>query len=352
MRRFGEYDLSKLSDSRLLYMRNPPKFTYIFTAIVVIALAGILIWSSYAVKAEQIESSGVIVTEDRFVIMPEITGTIAEINVKEGALVEKGAVILSFDKTDIKRDISTLEKEKSRLVSRVGYIDEMLDETYKKDPRQPFSNTGDEREFYSLFQNYRSNFVSLGGNQDMIDSLNYQTRAPLLSERNTISSSITEIEANLETCESTLLKCDITAVNGGVAHFDLYMSIGMILQAGTQIGSISSSESTKIIEMYVASYERSKMEMGQECKFTVDGLSMTEYGSVTGTVVSISSDAIIQNNGAFFKVIVEFDADSVEDSKGGKVSIVNGMTVRVWVTYEKITYLKYWMEQIGLGDYI
>ena len=89
------------------------------------------------------------------------------------------------------------------------------------------------------------------------------------------------------------------------------------------------------------SYQRPRIEAGQDCKFTVDGLPRTEYGSVSGKVRSIGSDAIIQNNGAFFRIVIEFDADAIEDSKGGMVNLVNGMTVRAWITYEKMTYLKY-----------
>lgn len=351
MRRFGEYDLSKLSDSRLLYMRNPPKFAYIFTVVVIAALVVILIWSSFAVKAEQVESAGIIVTEDRFVIMPEVTGTIVEIKVKEGDVVEKGGIILSFDKTAIELEISTLESEKRRLSDRIGNIDKMIDSTNSSDPKQPFSNTGDQREFYSMFQSYRSNFDAYKGNQDMIDSLNYQTRTSLLTERGTVSASLSNTDANLKAYKNSLSKYDLKTVSPGTVHFDAFISIGMILSAGTQIGSINSSESVKMIELYIPSYQRSRIDVDQECKFTVDGLPQTEYGSINGKVLSISSDAIIQGNGAFFKVMIEFDTDTIEDSKGGKVNLVNGMTVRTWITYEKMTYLKYWMEQIGLGDY-
>ncbi|MDR0508259.1 MAG: HlyD family efflux transporter periplasmic adaptor subunit [Candidatus Methanoplasma sp.] len=351
MRRFGEYDLSRMSDSRILYMRNPPKFAYIFTAVVVIALAVILIWSSFAVRAEQVESTGIIVTEDRFVIMPEVTGTITEINVKEGDVVEKGSVILSFDKTGIELEISALENEKKRLSDRIGYIDRMIDATNRSDPKQPFSNTGDQREFYAMFQSYRSNFDACGGDQDPIDSLNYQTRTSLLAERGTVSASLSNTDANLKAYKNNLSKYDITAVAAGTVHFDTFISKGMMLSAGTQIGSISSSESMKMIELYIPSYQRSRIEVGAECKFTVDGLPQTEYGSIRGRVLSISSDAIIQESGAFFKVIIEFDADAVEDSKGSEINLVNGMTVRTWITYEKMSYLNYWLEQIGLGDY-
>ena len=351
MRKFGEYDLSKLSDSRLLYMRNPPKFAYIFTAVVVVVLVVILIWSSFAIKAEEVESTGIIVTEDRFVIMSEVTGTIVEISLKEGDTAEKGDIVLSFDKTGIELELSALEKERKRLSDRIGYIDKMIDATFSDNPTQPFSNTGEQREFYSMFQIYRSNFTSYLGNQDMINALNSQTRAPLYAERNAVSASLSNTEVSLKAYENSLSKYDIVARSSGVVHYDVFVGKGMVLPAGAHIGSINVSESTKVIEMYIPSFQRSRIDVGQECKFTVDGLPQTEYGHILGKVQNISSDAIIQGNGAFFKVVIEFDADTIKDSKGGEVNLVNGMTVRTWITYEKMTYLKYWMDQLGLGEY-
>jgi len=126
---------------------------------------------------------------------------------------------------------------------------------------------------------------------------------------------------------------------------------GMYVQAGALVGSISGGDGDRVIEMYILSGDRSKIDIGQECRFTVDGLAQTEYGSLRGTVMDISSDAIAQQGAIIFKVTIGFEDTHISDSKGGEVEIRNGMTVRAWVTYEKVTYFKYLMEQIGLGDY-
>ncbi|WP_048112614.1 HlyD family efflux transporter periplasmic adaptor subunit [Candidatus Methanoplasma termitum] len=126
----------------------------------------------------------------------------------------------------------------------------------------------------------------------------------------------------------------------------------MTLQAGSMIGSVSNPIADRYVDLYITAAQRALIDVGQECNFTIDGLAQTEYGSINGTVESISSDAITQEGGAYFRVKVSFDADYIQDSKGGKVNLSNGMTVRAWVTYEKVTYLKYWMEQLGLGKYL
>lgn len=52
----GDYDLSRLRDSRILYLRNPPRFMAIAVLIVAAILIGALIWSCTAVKAEEVEN--------------------------------------------------------------------------------------------------------------------------------------------------------------------------------------------------------------------------------------------------------------------------------------------------------
>lgn len=52
--------------------------------------------------------------------------------------------------------------------------------------------------------------------------------------------------------------------------------------------------------------------------------------------------------GAFFKVVVSFDDDILKDKKGNVVRIVNGMTVKVWTTYERTTYMDYFFDKLGI----
>ena len=108
-----------------------------------------------------------------------------------------------------------------------------------------------------------------------------------------------------------------------------------------------SSDKEKMIEMYVSAHDRSRLEIGQESRFTVDGLLQTEFGSVEGVIDSISADATLSDNGAFFKVTVRFTDTELTGKHGEAVTIKNGMTVRTWTVYEKSTYMDYFLEHLG-----
>lgn len=351
MKKIGDYNLNKLSDSRLLYIRRPPKFTYIITLIIVIALAGIIIWSSYAIKAEQIQSAGVLTTENKQSFSPEVTGTISTVYFQEGDMISAGDVIIELDKSEINVKMESLKTQKEKLEKRVENLDKIIEQVSRNYGfKQPFKNEGDEREFYAMFEKYLADRKTYNGDSDMLKVLRYQTEGELFAQRNDCINNKTNIEAEMSTYDTILPKYSISSNSDGIIHFDTKLHKGVILQAGEQIGSIHNPDEKKVIEMYVSSADRSKIETGQECRFVVDGLAQTEYGSVQGKVSKISSDATMQNGSATFKVVVEFDTDHMTDSSGGIVHLSNGMTVRAWVIYEKLTYLEYFIEKLGLKE--
>jgi len=336
----------------LLYMRNPPRFTYIFVLIVVIILTGVIIWSSITIKSEQVQVSGIITTEGKQTLSANVTGIVYNVHFEEGSMVSAGDVIAEFDKTEMNIEIAKRESLIASLTIQIDCINTMQLQIVNGDLNQPFTQSENEIRFYYMFETYVESFNAYSGNPAMQNSLNTQTLAQLTSERSTFVAQRISVQAELDSYSAALSRYDITASITGILHLDAPLRVGTMLQAGTQIGSISDPNMGKVIEMYIWSGERSKIEVGQECSFTIDGLAQTEYGSIKGVVRSISSDAIISDGAAFFRVIVEFDAEYIEDSRGNKITLTNGMTVRAWITYEKITYLKYWMEQIGLGKYL
>lgn len=112
------------------------------------------------------------------------------------------------------------------------------------------------------------------------------------------------------------------------------------------MGSVNSGAG-KQVELWVDGHNRAKLNVGEACKFTVDGLLQSEYGCVEAKILSISEDATESKEGAYFKVIVVFDNDILTSDKGKTVEIVNGMSVSMWVIYENATYIEYFLEKFG-----
>ncbi|MCL2143279.1 MAG: HlyD family efflux transporter periplasmic adaptor subunit [Methanomassiliicoccaceae archaeon] len=243
-----------------------------------------------------------------------------------------------------------LKADLAKAEARIGYISFMSAELRSTFPQNRI-NVADDRALHLYFDNFILELGLIGSeDDDKRESLRLTAGQNLAKDLRSNENEKDDIEVNIEAQETARSKYFIRSAIGGILHYDTDVFAGITLQIGTVIGSISDPDEKKIIEMYIPSGERSRIEEGQECRFTVDGLAQTEYGSIKGKVKSISDDAIVKDNYAVFKVVVEFDADHITDSKGNEVKLENGMTVTAWITYEKVTYMKYYADQLGLGD--
>ena len=166
------------------------------------------------------------------------------------------------------------------------------------------------------------------------------------SDKNNCEQQVRSAESSISICDANIERYTVRASSSGNVHFDVKLTQGTFIQAGTVVGSIDSG-SGKQVEMYVSAHDRARLEVGQDCRFSIDGLLQTEFGTVEGKVESISSDATISDSGAYFRIIVSFDKDRLIDRSGSEVTIKNGMTVQMWTVYEKSTYMDYFLERLG-----
>lgn len=351
MRKLGEYDFKKMSDSRIMYLQRPPKFLSIFLIIVIVVLIGFCVWCNVAVKAETVETTGVITAVDKTPFTIDSDGKVSAIYIKEGEFAQKGAILFSLDTSQIKNEMAKYEYLRDYYKERILYIDLFLEELNNEierlpdyTPRNPFYNEGRELEFYNLFEDYLRKLNTSEDYRPLISSKENE----LISEKNSCE---VELESNMNSVKQyqlALNKYDIIAPISGIVHYDYKLLIGTVLSSGTEVGSISSALGEKKIEMYIDASARSKINTGDSCYFVLDGLAQTEFGSVPGVIESISSDAILSEDKIYFRTFVDFDETEMSNKRGSTVHIMNGMKTNVWIIVEKMSYWNYFMEQLGL----
>ena len=526
MATMGDYKLKGLKTSRLYYMRNPPKFIHITVLIIIMIIAGALIWSTTAVKAEEVENSGIVVDSGVKSISNDVAGTIIEVDAREGDFVSKGDILFVMDSSVLEAERRNYENTLKHYDNRLSLISEFMD-AVENDRPNPFINMGDEREFYEMMKSYENEleqtsdadqkesvrmkylnnaytqkislekdvnngemyqalydsdskkmsyierlldnaannpnsnpFSSLGDetewhdlyhtfqtswskagslpqqgeytqasvqrdfystwynqklsiernleqyipyitqgnasgerlafNERMIDALNrsndsnpfnknstdpieieyydlfnqYQEEASqsnlenkqeavklkylsaIRTESNNASDQIVQLKAQIASSEANIAKYTIRAAETGVVHYDTEVEVGSYIQTGTAIGSLNSG-SDKQLELAVSAHDRARMAVGQECRFTVDGLLQTEFGCVVGRIYSIANDATVTKDGSFFKVRVSFEDQALIDDRGNMIEIINGMSVKTWTVYERNTYMQYFLDNLG-----
>lgn len=364
--------LAELKDSKLLYDKDIPVFGYMLVAAVALLLIGVIIWSVFAPKPYMITASGTVTSENANYVMTAVTGTLAESNVTEGLLVEQGDVLFAVESTDYNLQIQQLEE------NRAYYTQQM--EQYKKlvrsikDDTNYFSATASGDSFYySSFEAYKSQVaqnkfdastykaygytdeqieIEIEKNQAKIVELYHSAIQSAENSANECQGQVASIDAQLAALQTGKGTYEITATTSGVVHLLADYKTGMVVQAGSAVAIITPVNEEMIIEAYISPADRVKINNGNEVKISVSGLTQSVYGTISGKVIQIDSNATTQEgnegeNATFFKIKVKPDYCYLTSKAGEKIDLTNGMSVEARIQYDKVTYFHYVIEKLG-----
>lgn len=93
--------LNELKDSRLLYDKNVPGFTYIILIAVTALIISVVIWGILTPKIDIIKAPGTIQSINKNYVMVPYSGEIVNINIEEGTYAENGDVLLTIKSTEL-----------------------------------------------------------------------------------------------------------------------------------------------------------------------------------------------------------------------------------------------------------
>ena len=127
---------------------------------------------------------------------------------------------------------------------------------------------------------------------------------------------------------------------------------GMVIQTGQKVASIATNEDDFEIIATVSEADATKIHKGDKVDIAINGLTSSVYGTISGKIISKDTDVSISqtNTGtvSYFKLKIKPDYDYVISKAGDKVDLSNGMGVETRIKYDKVTYLDYVLDAIGL----
>lgn len=305
--------------------------------------------------------------------MATYTGEITEIAVEEGSFVNEGDLVARVRSTDISLQqeqisgqIEICKVQKSQYEKLVKLI---RDNTNYFDETDP-----DDQSYFYQFENYKSQIA-----QNTFDASTYQNygyteiQIEMLIDQNqgkvdqvyystlqSVSDKITELENNISNYENQLEALGsgedaycLYAATSGIVHMDNAYKKGMVVSAGSAIGSIANENDEYEITTYIALNDRPLIHEGDSCTIAVSGLTQSIYGTLKGTVNQIESDITTINgsdgsSNSYFKIHVIPENTYLVSKTGNKVSLSNGMSVETRVIYDEVTYFEYVMESLGV----
>lgn len=364
------YSSGDITDSNILYNRNPPKFIYyiVFTTTMLIVIS--IIWASVSVKTFIIKGQGVVSRENKISIMAKVSGDIKEVNVQEGEEVKVGDLLLTFNSSEPNIQISEGEGQINYVNKRIELLKRAEDEMSKG--INTFNlNDEEEKEFYNKIVSYNykckdyevdeSSLKEQKYTDKQIDDykkqsevkreqLKYETILDFTNEKKQLEQQKASLESQIGALNQSKEEYKLYSPCDGIVHLNAELKRGMVIQVGSLLGNIQNSNEQLIIESLVTSLDRPRIRTGDDVSLVIGGLNQMEYGTLDGVIETIDEDVTIdQKNGdSYFKIKIRPSKSYLEDKKGERVNIIPGMVSETRVKYEKITYLKYFLEQIGV----
>lgn len=365
--------LQELSDSKLLFDKKPPSFGYFFISIFGVLMMLLIIFAIKTPKIYVIKANGIVTSRDSNFVMCSYTGEIDQCFYQEGDLLEKGNVIFTVKSTDYDLQYKQLTIDKDNLKSKIIKY-ETLVKSIKDDTNYFESGVAEDELYFSSFEKYKDQVeqakvdansykaygytdeqieVELIKNQSKITEIYHTAIQTAESTKNDLNMQIESIDSKIQAIEGGQSAYEVRATASGVLHLNKDYKSGVVVQTTETVGTITPANDEKVIVTYVSTADMARMKVGNKVQIAVDGLAQNVYGTLQGVVLSIDSDVTVRQgaDGAsyqMFKVLIGIDNDYVISRSGDKVNIQNGMTTEARIQYDKVTYMNYMLEKIGL----
>lgn len=118
-------------------------------------------------------------------------------------------------------------------------------------------------------------------------------RESLIQQRIQVQTQLATDQQDLQQIESDLTKTTITATDDGVIAKLNLRNADQTVAAGQEIARIAPSHAKMTIKATIAASDVDKVKVGQKAQLRVSACPYTDYGTLNGTVKTISPDAIV-----------------------------------------------------------
>ncbi|MGB3127669.1 MAG: HlyD family type I secretion periplasmic adaptor subunit [Pseudomonas sp.] len=386
-------DASYMNDVQESLLTQTTPGSRLVLHLIAAVLVGGLVWAYFARVEEITQGEAKVISKSREQVIQSLEGGIlAQMNVREGDVVDKGQVLLKIDAT---RAQASYRETLSKVIGLKASITRLRAEAYQQPLEFDDMVKTDKAVMQQEIQAYnaRKNALneSVGGLQRSyaLSMREIQLAEPLAAkglmseveilrmrrQANEIKSQIVErtnryqAEANAElakfelelsqTSESLIGRADvlerttITAPVRGTVKNVRVNTVGGVIQPGEHILEIVPLEDQLLVEGKIRPADVAFLHPGLAATVKITAYDYSIYGGLKGTVEHISPDTLKDDQKAaagraddtYYRVLILTDSSSLE--AGGKpLPIIPGMVATVEIRTGEKTILDYLLKPV------
>ena len=372
-----------------------------FGSILLLAslIGSFVLWASWAELEEVTRGSGRVIPSSKEQVIQSLeAGVLTEMHVKEGQLVDKGALLLRVDDTrasalyrelqgkavalsaqatrlraeaygsklefppEVRGAPAVMRRETEAFNARTRALDEgvaglkngiaLLDREIEI--TEPMVGRGLVSEVELLKLKRQRNDLAM----QQVDRKN-RFRAEAAAELNRVEAELAQTRESANARADAYRRTEIHSPMRGTVKSIRVSTIGGVVQPGQEIMTIVPSEDTLIIEAFVKPADVAFVRPGQKAVVKLSAYDYAIYGGLPGTVEFISPDTLrderrgslagadTEESGAYYRVLVRTQTNALRQPDGKELPIIPGMTATVEMLAGRKTVLQYLLKPLN-----
>lgn len=382
--------LNLLNDTSIIYLhqtRTRSQIIYIATLLAVIgALASLpFIYTTVSVKGQGLMQSSIEKTE----LLAPANGRLLSVNLADNQKVQKGATLLVIDAALPNQQNGLINNHNSQLqqqlqdaqllitslnrqpITRNSHLSTGLYQASLQQYQEQLQNaTNAKQQAERTYQRYQTLYNNKAVTQAEYEQykFNYeqaQSEVQLVSRRYKSQWQNEAMQYRNQLRDLQNQKVQITEqekqytlkapISGSLQNLT-GIQTGTYVYANQKLGEIS-PDSALLAYCYIKPADIGLIKKGQNVRFQIDAFNYNQWGMLTGKVLDIADDIIIQNNTPYFKVKCQLNKSFLQLKNGYKGNVKKGMTFNANFTVTKRSFYQLlydkvddWLNPQGVGS--
>jgi len=262
-------DLANLKDRQILYEKDLPSFGYMLVLIILGLFFGVFIWSLITPKTYIVKGSGVVESTNKNYIMSSYSGEINEMNVSNGDYVTEDDLLFVIKSTDLNLQEIQLDGKIAIDEKQIAQL-RKLDKSIRDDKNYFDENNPDDKQYFNQYETYKVQVsqntldidlykqygytdsqieVEIKKNEGKISEIYYNTLKTISESINEAKIEVDNLKVQGDAISAGQSDYKITACASGIVHMSTDYKTGMVIQAGTVLGSIAAENEDYLIKI-------------------------------------------------------------------------------------------------------
>lgn len=204
---------------------------------------------------------------------------------------------------------------------------------------------------YQIIAKLYQNSVDENGTPLSVSLATVERVASIMNSAESAEAQLRELDAQLGRAEEQLRHGTVRAERSGIVNAASAIVAGDVIASGSVLATIIPvDESAFKVQIYVSSADIGNVKVGDGIKYNISALPSSQYGTVSGKVLSISKDALAQDGqySGYFLVEGSIGNTELRDRDGNVGKITIGMQTEAKIVTQTKTIIRYLLEKINL----